>query len=37
MKPRMLVAITLANEMARTIWALLTKHEDYRVPAQATA
>ena len=32
-KPRMLVAIALANKMARTIWALLTKHEDYRVPA----
>ncbi|MET3778173.1 transposase [Rhizobium alvei] len=36
-KPRMLVAIALANKMARTIWALLTKHEDYRVPAQAIA
>jgi len=34
-KPRMLVAIALANKMARTIWALLTKNEDYRVPAQA--
>lgn len=33
-KPRMLVAIALANKMARTIWALLTKNEDYRVPAQ---
>jgi transposase len=32
-KPRMLVAIALANKMARTIWALLTKNEDYRVPA----
>lgn len=36
-KPRMLVAIALANKMARTIWALLTKQQDYRVPAQATA
>ena len=36
-KPRMLVAIALANKMARTIWALLTKSEDYRVPAQAAA
>lgn len=35
-KPRMLVAIALANKMARTIWALLTKNEDYQVPAQAT-
>ena len=33
-KPRMLVAIALANKMARTIWAMLTKNEDYRVPAQ---
>lgn len=36
-KPRMLVAIALANKMARTIWALVTKQEDYRVPAQAAA
>jgi transposase len=36
-KPRMLVAIALANKMARTIWAMLTKQEDYRVPATATA
>jgi hypothetical protein len=34
-KPWMLLAIALANKMARTIWALLTKNEDYRVPAQA--
>ncbi len=33
-KPRMLVAIALANKMARTIWAMLTRNEDYRVPAQ---
>ncbi|GLV27388.1 IS110 family RNA-guided transposase [Sphingobium chungangianum] len=32
-KPRMIVAIALANKMARTIWAMLTKNEDYRVPA----
>lgn len=36
-KPRMLVAIALANKMARTIWALTTKNEDYRAPAQAVA
>ncbi len=29
-KPKMLVAIALANKMARTIWAMLTKNEDYR-------
>ncbi len=23
------------NKMARTMWAMLTKNEDYRVPAQA--
>ena len=36
-KPRMLVAIALANKMARTIWAVLTKNEDYRAPAKAAA
>ncbi|MGX5851787.1 IS110 family transposase, partial [Mesorhizobium sp. PL10] len=34
-RPRMLVAIALANKMARTIWAMLTKNEDYRVPTRA--
>jgi transposase len=34
-KPRMLVAIALANKMARSVWAMLTKEEDYRVPAAA--
>lgn len=32
-KPKMLVAIALANKMARAIWAMLTKQEDYRDPA----
>ena len=36
-KPRMLVAIALANKMARQIWAMLTKMEDYRDPALTTA
>lgn len=36
-KPKMLVAIALANKMARQIWALLTKQEDYREPAQVAA
>ena len=31
-KPRMLVAIALANKMARAIWAMLTRNEDYRNP-----
>ena len=31
-KPKMLVAITLANRMARGIWAMLTKQENYRDP-----
>jgi transposase len=36
-KPRMLVAIALANKMARTIWAMLRKAEDYRTPVSAMA
>ena len=36
-KPRMLVAIALANKMARSIWAMLTKGEDYWAPVAATA
>ena len=36
-KPKMLVAIALANKMARTIWAVLTKKEDYRDPAKTVA
>ena len=36
-KPRLLVAIALANKMARSIWAMLTKGEDYRVPVAAAA
>ncbi|TIR99921.1 MAG: IS110 family transposase, partial [Mesorhizobium sp.] len=36
-KPRMLVAIALANKMARGIWAMLTKQEDYRNPATLPA
>lgn len=34
-KPRMLVAIALANKMARTIWAMLMKQENYRDPTLA--
>ncbi len=36
-KPRMLVAIALANKMARVIRAMLTKKEDYRNPTPAVA
>ena len=32
-KPRMLVAVALANRRARIVWALMTKNEDYRAPA----
>ena len=35
-KPKMLVAIALANKMARQIWAMLTKNEDYRDPVLAS-
>ena len=34
-KPRMLIAVALANRMARVVWALTTKKETYRVPAAA--
>jgi transposase len=36
-KPKMLVAIALANKMARSIWAMLTKNEDYKDPAAIMA
>lgn len=36
-KPKMLVAIALANKMARAIWAMLTRVEDYRDPAPVAA
>lgn len=36
-KPRLVAAIALANKMARTIWAMLTKHEPYRDPVVAAA
>lgn len=32
-KPRVLTAIALANKMARSIWAMLTRSEDYRAPS----
>jgi transposase len=34
-KPRMLVAVALANKMARIVWALLAKGGVYRAPAPA--
>jgi transposase len=36
-KPRLLVAIALANKMARSVWAMLTKKENYRDPVAAAA
>ena len=36
-KPRMVVAIALANKMARSVWAMLRKQEDYRDPVVAAA
>jgi len=36
-KPKMLVAIALANKMARQVWAMLMKNEDYKDPALAVA
>ena len=34
-KPRMLVAVALANRMARVAWALMTNKQAYREPAPA--
>ncbi len=36
-KPRMVAAVALANKMARGLWAMLTKQEDYRNPVAETA
>jgi len=36
-KPKLLVVFGLAKKMARQIWAMLTKNEDYRDPALAGA
>lgn len=36
-KPRLVVAIALANRMARSIWTMLTKEQDYRDPVAAAA
>ena len=36
-KPRMLVAVALANKMARIVWALMTRKETYRGFAPAAA
>lgn len=36
-KPRMVVAIALANKMARSVWAMLVKQENYRDPMAAAA
>lgn len=34
-KPRMLVTIALVNKMARAIWAMATRGEDFRDPVAA--
>ena len=36
-KPRKVAAIALANKMARTLWAMETRKEDYRVPRLTAA
>ena len=30
-KPKMVAAVALANKLARTIWAVTTKQENYRM------
>lgn len=34
-KPRMVAAVALANRMARRLWAMLFKEENYREPVHA--
>ena len=34
-KPRKLVAVALANQMARTVWAMMVSGEVYRRPSNA--
>jgi transposase len=36
-KPRMLITVALANKMARIVWALLVKQENYKAPVAAMA
>jgi transposase len=36
-KSRLVVAIALANKMARSVWAMLTKEESYQGSALAAA
>ena len=36
-KPRPVVAVALANKMARGIWAMLSRDEDYRGPVMIGA
>lgn len=36
-KPKMLVAVALANKMARALWAMQTKKENYRDPMRTVA
>ena len=36
-KPRMVAAIALANKMARGLWAMMMKQEDYRNPVATMA
>ena len=36
-KPRRVVAMALANKMARAPWAMMAKHKECRVPTAATA
>jgi transposase len=36
-RPAKVVAVALANKMARTAWAVLVKGENYRAPALMSA
>jgi len=34
-RPRMVVAVALANRMARRLWAMMTKEQDYEIQVAA--
>jgi len=36
-KPLMMVAVALANRMARGLWAMMVKNEEFRAPQKAVA
>jgi hypothetical protein len=36
-KPRMLVAVAMANKLSRIVWAMLARNQEYRDPNGAVS